>query len=144
MKALTPQELRIGNYITSDRQYFKEPVIGVVYQVSNAGICFEYNEQGEMRGVSNPLKHIHPIQLTKEWLEKFGFENHSPGLYRIKIHPDQARYLETMLPSKQFWDFTIIIEHNYTPDDTEVWIRALHYVHELQNLLYALTGEERG
>lgn len=124
-------ELRIGNklqigstIITVDELYQSE---------------FKTPEEGFIDYTHHQLS---GIPLTEERLLKMGFENHSPGLYRIKIHPDQARYLETMLTSKAFWDFTIIIEHIYKPEDTEVWIRACHYVHQLQNLYFALTSEE--
>lgn len=121
-------ELRIGNYY----RWSKFASMGVPgpQQITHGQQIMDYIELKE------------GIPITKEWLVKMGFENHSPGLYRIKIHADQARYLETMLTSKDFWDFTIIIEHTYKSEDTEIWIRACHHLHQLQNLYFALTGSE--
>lgn len=96
---------------------------------------------------SNPLynpKALHPIPISEEWLIRLGFESHKPGFFRIKIHKEQNRFLETDLSFKSFWDFIIVVEHppRYKTEDTELWIRAIESVHQLQNLFFTLTGEE--
>lgn len=128
------EELRIGNYITSSRQYFKEPVIGVVYQVSNAGICFEYDEQGEMRGISNPLKHILPIHLTEEWLIKFGFRKIETEFSSFFAKEWGTNGVEIVKWSKTYNAF--MYELCQSKD------KHIEYCHQLQNLFFALSGEE--
>lgn len=120
-------ELRIGNHIMSDREYFDEPVFGVVYQISEAGICFNYNEKGEPRGISNPLKNIIPVPLTEEWLLKFGFE--------------ESQVYE------EFYEYRKGGHRIQTEGINFIWMGygdgvELKYIHQLQNLFFSLTGKE--
>lgn len=70
-----------------------------------------------------------PIPLTEEGLIKFGFEwcNEAAG-YFDSLH---AAYL--MYPKIQF--------HPFCTNDKDCWIEIEH-VHQLQNLYFALTGNE--
>jgi hypothetical protein len=81
------------------------------------------------------LQHIHesiesfiwvqPIPLTEDWLLKFGFVS----------NPYEDRYEKG----------TIHIECDKTKGATYLWIENMphiKYVHQLQNLYFALTGEE--
>ena len=65
-----------------------------------------------------------PIPLTEEWLEKFGFEysdlNGDSGLWKI--------------PPFQIYGKCNQFIYEYALD--------VNYVHQLQNLYFALTGEE--
>ena len=66
-----------------------------------------------------------PIPLTEEWLLKFGFES----------NPYQDRYEKD----------PIHIECAIIEGETYLWIENIphiKYVHQLQNLYFALTGEE--
>ena len=67
----------------------------------------------------------YPIPLTEEWLFKFGFK-------LVESHDDHLYYLEetdfSLNRSFQFNNYYKRIE--------------LKYVHQLQNLYFALTGEE--
>lgn len=80
---------------------------------------------------------LFPIPIIEEWLLKFGFEKKSQGQYYI------SRYKEL---GHEFGDFSISIY-----DDTQIkaWrankyigVISCAYVHQLQNLYFALTGEE--
>lgn len=71
-----------------------------------------------------------PITLTPEWLEKFGFENHK------LILPYNGAFQSYLIA--QLGDSRIqICKNGYYAYDPEV-----RYVHQLQNLYFALTGEE--
>ena len=61
-----------------------------------------------------------PIPLTEEWLFKFGFEKAYETCYQYK-------------------DF--ILNDKFIMMDIDITIQ-LKYVHQLQNLYHALTGEE--
>ena len=63
---------------------------------------------------------IEPIQLTEEWLLKFGFRKVYKTCYQYK-------------------DF--ILDDRFIMMDIDITIQ-LKYVHQLQNLYFALTGEE--
>jgi hypothetical protein len=67
---------------------------------------------------------VKPIPLTEEWLEKFGFEysdlNGDSGLWKIPPFQIYGKYNQFL--------------YDYRLD--------VNYVHQLQNLYFALTGEE--
>lgn len=67
---------------------------------------------------------LKPIPITKEWLIKFGFEQHAIGYYNLKGF--FICYANTGLHEYKFRDFNVTIK----------------YVHQLQNLYFALTQEE--
>lgn len=85
-----------------------------------------------------------PIPLTEEWLLKFGFEKETGKLKRFNramssppldvvgdfyVRSDNALYFEVVNGEFEFriWNGTLC---------------KIKYVHQLQNLYFALTGEE--
>jgi hypothetical protein len=133
-------ELRIGNLIKGTANAKVTPP--TVYAV--------YTET--FSDIDSGLGIFEPIPLTEEWLLKFGFKsiNDSCG-YRIEISKNDSK----------FW-LTVFLSHD--TDGSEVWgcnhadLTELEpnesfcssipvnidYVHQLQNLYFALTGEELG
>lgn len=72
---------------------------------------------------------IHPIPLTPEWLERFGY---------IKDTTDKKWYkLPHRLPPIYQWKVGA-----FGMDGLPLNVKSLEYVHQLQNLYFALTGEE--
>lgn len=72
-----------------------------------------------------------PIPLNDEWLLRFGFER--SGVYYVK---DEVYIYDTCrlcIDSEEYGYFEY--KFNYTS-------KLLVYVHQLQNLYFALTGEE--
>lgn len=69
---------------------------------------------------------IDPIPLTKEWLLKFGFE---------KRGVNRTRWV--------FWKIDLVEDEKgiYSFDESRIYI-DIKYVHQLQNLYFALTNEE--
>lgn len=74
------------------------------------------------------IVHIEPIPLTEEWLVKFGFQRSSKTKYHIK-----GMTLVFHINSNQ-WTFPYVHELGK--------LKRINYVHQLQNLYHALTGEE--
>jgi hypothetical protein len=119
---MKPEELRIGNWIL---------YCGSKNKVT--GIMCSYDEHEYIVEVNPPdcfnahWSQISPIPLTEEWLERFGFEKVESwaGTTFENTNGDWAN------PGGQMY---IISEdvRTYCPK----------YVHQLQNLYYALTGEE--
>ena len=114
------KELRIGNYIMfSDNN-------GISYRKIS---CIKINEFGfysDIDGVN--LGICKPIPLTEEWLLKFGFV--------------ESQDIDTIFGLKlnDFWyinEFQIRNKFNAILLEVE-----LKYVHQLQNLYFALTNEE--
>jgi hypothetical protein len=75
-----------------------------------------------------------PIPLTEEWLLKFGFERHHSdygnGVIYIKDVPNNNEFKWGVYPFELGSGFIINKSKN------------LKYVHQLQNLYFALTSEE--
>jgi hypothetical protein len=109
-------ELRIGNWV---RQRESDTYI----QIEQYLLC---NEE---------LCHYQPIRLTEDWMFKFGFyettkEHYVSGLYTLNKPDGFYINKETMC----YCD----IDYEGTTNDRI----KIQYVHQLQNLYFALTGEE--
>lgn len=116
---ITPQELRIGNlvYIPGTGQTL--PITAI-----NMDLGIIVNRSLRML----PFNELEPIELTEEWLLQFGFKKNSEYIVGAGIcwyfkHP----YYKYKL-SESFRLMLLGID--------------LKHVHQLQNLYFALTGEE--
>lgn len=123
-------ELRIGNwvyreYLDNDGNHIGE------YQVSAHDI-----EHLDVSGVFHQDGEATSIPLTEDWLEKFGFYGKYKSVHchwsKNGVGIEQASNVDddenTISPSPQefYYDFNFPIK----------------YVHQLQNLYFALTGDE--
>ncbi len=107
-------ELRIGNIVDKGTIVsFYEKGIHVGF-----GNCFDFNK-------------CNPIPLTKEWLLKFGFTFDSIGSCHLYSGETAIIYID-LCP------LNLSIGINYE----HIEINHIKYVHQLQNLYFALTGEE--
>lgn len=101
--------------------------IGNYVKTDNDLVIKSYSPEG----LYNILKNIDeykPIPLTEEWLLKFGFVS----------NPYEDRY-------ELRREYHIYIEIDKTKGFTEIWCEKypiIKHVHQLQNLYFALTGEE--
>lgn len=115
---MKPTDLRIGNNIHN----------GVVISLDQtyATLAGHYNISGM---ASIEFRELIPTHITKEWLNKFGFfDNDTIGVFV------NGRYdLERLTLDSDEWGFCINEEQTGT---------KIKYVHELQNLYFALTGKE--
>lgn len=127
-------ELRIGNLFKySDNAIIKPEKRGVISSIIADDISFlahSYNENL-----------IEPITLTEEWLLSFGFDKiteltdgYNKGMPIEKYLYDKFYILNTDLLNPNFG-----IGLHYIWDGISLEIK---YVHQLQNLYFALTGEE--
>ena len=108
-------ELRIGNLLQSDTNKIIK-IVGVVKK----DIYYYHNKKNLYVLELNNFK---PIPLTEEWLIKLGLHQWTWGYYHKN-------------------GFVISVERQVYFGEEEVWIAELNYVHQLQNLYFALTGEE--
>ena len=130
-------ELRIGNLILCRNE--TDRVCGIDEKINgDAIICSDKYGVGE--------SDIKPIPLTEEWLLKFGFESwNCKGVYWIfeKVIYKKLDIEQKMIISSSG---TCCIEEQEDHREVEVQkfiIRPdIQYVHQLQNLYFALTGEE--
>lgn len=112
---IKPQELRIGNYVEYNGEIIK--LDGSLF------CCYIQNE------LEFPIK---PIHITEEILLKFGFEKEggylSIGKLRGAITVCKAERESDSLCYRWFVN--------------NIKMTDLHFVHQLQNLFFALTNEE--
>lgn len=120
------RELRIGNLL----DYYGQTVIVLDIKRNQNIECGYFNDS---IGFERKLTEKHspkPIPLTEEWLLKFGFEkiigsnesNFTDGVYNLFINS---------LGEVNFYFFK-----------EGDWYQKIDYVHQLQNLHFALTGKE--
>lgn len=115
-------ELRIGNLIYKDIIHMDTSVTKDVWKVSALDIrdCDHYKDDfnGE------------PIPLTEEWLIRFGATKHSSINYKLMVGA---------LPMS----LRISPGSNCYSELGEIYLgQHITHVHQLQNLYFALTGEE--
>ena len=121
-------ELRIGNYVnelTVGEIFIPTGKIIKITEIKFSGIS-EVNPIFE-HPIERNYQQIDPIALTEEWLLKFGFEkdsrNESYWFFLNKI------FIYVGINDLYYYDY----------DEGEINIQ---YVHQLQNLYFALTGNE--
>lgn len=127
-------DLRIGNLLMC-KEISQYPI--PVYNIWSDGIIhFDWESMEGQTGA--PIDRCEPIPLTSEWLEKAGFKeewknsgflvNRTSG-WPISIRPiTKKRFLSDEPVEQPTWR---MLDHVY-----------VFYVHQLQNLYYALTGTE--
>lgn len=115
-------ELRIGNFVL----FAEEGTEFKVNEISEEGLWVINDEEKTWI----ELDCFEPIPLTEEWLLKFGFE---------KV--DNNWQKEWLLLHVNLKTGTIDFLLN-EPYSGKMRVTILESVHQLQNLIYALTGEE--
>lgn len=111
---IAPQELRLGNFVQTFEGIFTVSALNQQY----IALCNETI-------VTYPA--LSPIELNEDWLLKLGFECNKneycvPGLDRFNVF--------------------LTVKSSYLFCDDEKAIRYVRYVHELQNVFYAIVSEE--
>jgi hypothetical protein len=108
-------ELRIGNYIN----YINETI--TVDGINDIDV---FNSKiGDI-----PLHCVFGIELTKEWLIKFGFTELSKNVFLYD------RFKILFVGKYNFW---------YVNDKkTNVYLTKVEFVHELQNFVFIMNGTE--
>lgn len=129
---INPKELRIGNII-----YCITNKLNVVVQWPHPAqvvINVQWPDGGGCEHVHADLEECVPIPLTSEWLGRCGFTKQGDGSFYIQV--GNTLYLEfdndlscSIIP--ETWSGSAV----YTFAD-------ISHLHQLQNLYFALTGEE--
>ena len=116
------QELRIGNWVELDDEFTQM-------------VCI----------MEDNTEWINPIPLTEEWLEQFGFSkiqsNDTLSYIYTKSHKEAFIVLEDDMSVAVTCTEILFYKESqygyYAPS-----VDRTKYVHQLQNLYFALTGEE--
>jgi hypothetical protein len=128
------EELRIGNTVlgaTGEHQQVAY-ITECVGLHNNIGGTDKYQKDPIF---SYDINDLQPIPLTGQILEQYGFKNTSytkENYIGFKLMLDEYRFLHIDRLNKTF---VCLINDDVT-------LNRMHYLHELQNLYYALTGTE--
>ena len=127
-------DLRIGNFISIN---FGNRDDGKVITVDGVSDCEIYNEE---HGYS-PCNEFNPIPLTEQWLLDLGLEKYT-GRYGVYYKHYALDGFRVWLPRDIYgWGYTVG-RKDFETGDT-YWVKnEVRYVHQLQNLYFALTQEE--
>ena len=124
-------ELRIGNWVFGNKLRIGNWVFGnkVAIQVkSSIDLC----------NIENLPDEFEPIPLNYKWLRKFGFDDSEYKDGYIGVDVNNSNFV---LSKPEKYEFT----KNYIWEyKAGVWQKfvELKYVHQLQNLFFAITGKE--
>jgi len=105
-------ELRMGNYVFPEED-------------EHADIGFSI-DAGDILACKKKIHGYKPIPLTEEWLVKFGFESVRYSMSLPVYNLDGVIELQN--------DFSISYNGSHKVE--------IKWVHQLQNIIHALTGEE--
>jgi len=127
-------ELRIGNIL--NYQIGSSIEQGIVTAISHKIIVIDYktNYKTDTNPDYENNYRLIPIPLTEEWLLKFGFEIRRDHWYWLGNYfaiVNEPAYKE----QEEYWVWQVY-------DEGGVDMPHFKYVHQLQNLYFALTGEE--
>lgn len=126
-------DLRIGNLVKrylGANEY--KPI--VLKSISDTGE-FTYIDQDEktLYLVRNNFKGLEPIDLTKEWLLKMGFQFPESEFEGEIIVNKESRF--SAIRAKGFYSVGLAGSFG-------LFLTKLKYVHEVQNLYHSVFGEE--
>lgn len=118
-------ELRIGNLVNRNFYDYYRPSRVTGYDLWHSEELADVKHWAEWNAIS-------PIPLTEEWLLKFGFEKKPPNMplyYKDRIFVNMGNHgIVHIMASEN--TYTIPVQFDGFK------------VHQLQNLYFALTGEE--
>ena len=122
-------ELRIGNFIEQPNRVGKVSEIwGEAVKIEGYNNGYDYN-------------HTSPIELNEQWLIDLGFE-------KILFYDIDGHYYKLELSDEPFNDLYLLSDEGLDGNFSSVEIIEhsdtfkYKYVHQVQNLYFALTGKE--
>ncbi len=139
-------ELRLGNWVTVNNPKAWAGLKAIPMQVESVEIKKDDmfpDSTGAVGVTDNDFsdysqfdEFIEPIPLTEEWLTKFGWR-----YYNGRMHGDMT--MDTQCKIDLDWvSDKIQLKGHYEPGETYRPMSHIKYVHQLQNLYFALTGQE--
>lgn len=130
-------ELRLGNYVNFKNR--EDILFCSINELSSSGYIhlIRHFKVGDEDDQPEGIEDITPININEEWLERFGFVNTTHKLGNpAPNHKAFEKYnFHIKLYGKDIENYMWFGEQvlSYAP---------VQYVHQLQNLYFALTGEE--
>jgi hypothetical protein len=139
---MTAQELRIGNYVNCPKDGQNPFRIDLFDYLSNGigklGMIYDKSTHP----LTWYLQNLKPIPLTEEWLLKLGLIKTIKKKDTYYVKRGQCFCFENSELAKSFYKQSPL--YLYLPEE-RIILNASYpilYVHQLQNLYFALTGQE--
>ena len=134
--SMKPTELRLGNWIGFTISDESDNILilgqrGIVREISKSIVLLEEIE------IAIPVNGLYPIPLTEEILLSAGFHKsyaHRNPQFVLPINWPFVHEVRTELLCLELVEGKFTSEHCFN--------RVILYVHQLQNLIFALTGQE--
>lgn len=126
------EELRIGNYVrkVKDIQLSCDEVVKISSINKHGFLGLDLLKDYSIKSI--PIDWIGSIELTEEWLIKMGFEKHE---YKVSDCDYFTKgFVVIMVKDNNFKASVSDLQSRY--------LTSIQYIHQLQNLYFALTGEE--
>jgi hypothetical protein len=121
---MIPEELRIGNWVSVFSEHYR------INQILPDSIIHNYEFEDISHGFEEvDIENVEPIPLSEEWLLKFGFEKH-------ERNPFWFRKGNLMI------GLIGVVEMQSELGSTVRISSRVDSVHQLQNLVHSVTGEE--
>lgn len=133
---MNAQELRVGNLVTSKTWKGAHRISGIREKIDSFVVHINGFDHEFKEGV---YCDIEPITLTEEWLVRFGFyiDSDKAGTRYISLgRTNKAMELFLVIPNN-----TLILSVRIDMIFVDLGARIKH-IHQLQNLYFALTGQE--
>ena len=146
---INANELRIGNFIyRTSKMQPSDNILCTAAEILKEGVCIGYWQYAAHFAKDDEIKkhvvayeNLNPIPLTAEWLERFIKDNYTIFFYKPKNNKIfiQIDDLKIEIYNSELVNKKVLVRHNKTLISD---IPKLQYVHQLQNLYFALTGKE--
>jgi len=136
---MTNSELRIGNLVVNPNNGYVCSIIAIVppgikkFKDLQFGMYFMQNGDGNKFEASD----VSPVLMSKQWLERFGFRQVDQHYHKSYQNQGGEQIFCISGGDLNNWQFFVESEARENHIDIEI-----RYVHQLQNLYFALTGEE--
>lgn len=138
------KELRIGNWVRTCTPDMPIMIPHIDARVEGITIFHEvefcYSPLNN-NGFKMPTKHIIGIPITVEWLEKFGF-NKKDIVWNDNSTSKDCYCLSWYYVKFEFTDPALIFFCKKSVDNENIFIANIQYIHELQNICFALRHQE--
>jgi hypothetical protein len=121
------QDLRLGNYV----QWIDTKEVQIIYELEH-----RYKDVYRINDRNNH-DNLEPIPLSEKWLIDFGF--FCWGKKRNWFDKEYNDRLNISINTKGLIAWGVKSSDNW---ETQHQIKPIKYVHQLQNLYFALTGKE--
>jgi hypothetical protein len=155
LNKMKASELRIGNWVKIKEEFSERdiPLETLEFQIEGFNDGSKRYEEGAKQILFWSIKNkvfgtttsgsydieCEPIPITEEWLINFNFEKDGDD-YIIEHPKDIVKYVLTEnVLGKGLW---ILGVDQFYDKDYKYFSWGIKYVHQLQNLYFALTGEE--